>query len=211
MRPAAEDAVAPPGAAATRNRGRRDRRYAVVMMALGATCVALACVAWAQGGGARTVAALQEMLCCDGCCAASAIPVSVTSAILEHDTGDERHGRSTILHLAGSAEIDYTAGGHRVYGHAHLDRLAFIRKGRELGFSLDSIRNLLMLSERRQDASCAEVHKIAISHLTEVRSKITDLKVLETVLVDALEDCGRTSVEDCRVLDALRGGAGDRG
>ena len=66
MRPAAEDAVAPPGVAATRNRGRRDRRYAVVTMALGATCVALACVAWAQGGGARTVAALQEMLCCDG-------------------------------------------------------------------------------------------------------------------------------------------------
>ena len=117
MRPAAEDAVAPPVAAATRNRGRRDRRYAVVMMALGATCVALACVAWAQGGGARTVAALQEMLCCDGCCAASAIPVSVTSAILEHDNGDERHGRSTILHLAGSAEIDYTAGGHRVSQH----------------------------------------------------------------------------------------------
>ena len=117
MRPAAEDAVAPPGVAATRNRGRRDRRYAVVTMALGATCVALACVAWAQGGGARTVAALQEMLCCDGCCAASAIPVSVTSAILEHDKGDERHGRSTILHLAGSAEIDYTAGGHRVSQH----------------------------------------------------------------------------------------------
>ncbi len=99
-----------------------------------------------------------------------------------------------------------TTGGHRVYGHAHLDRLAFIRKGRELGFSLDSIRSLLMLSERRQDASCAEVDKIAVSHLTEVRGKIAALKALETVLVGALESCGRTSVVDCQVLDALRGG-----
>lgn len=103
-------------------------------------------------------------------------------------------------------EPERTAGGHRIYGGAHLERLAFIRKGRELGFSLDSIRSLLMLSERRQDASCAEVDKIAVSHLAEVRGKIADLMALETVLVRAIEDCGRTIVEDCQVLDALRGG-----
>lgn len=104
-----------------------------------------------------------------------------------------------------------TAGRHRVYGRAHLERLAFIRKGRDLGFSLDSIRSLLRLSARRPGTSCAEVDQIAVSHLTEVRGKIADLKALETVLVHALEGCGRTSVEDCQVLDALRGDAEDRG
>ena len=97
-----------------------------------------------------------------------------------------------------------TAGGHRVYGHAHLERLTFIRKGRQLGFSLDSIRRLLTLSGRSPDAPCAEADRIAVSHLAEVRGKIADLKALETVLVRALEDCGRTSVEDCQVLDTLR-------
>lgn len=63
-----------------------------------------------------------------------------------------------------------------------------------------------MLSERRQEASCAEVDKIAVSHLGEVRGKIADLMALETVLVRAIEDCGRTIVEDCQVLGALRGG-----
>lgn len=97
-----------------------------------------------------------------------------------------------------------TAGGHRVYGRAQLERLAFIRKGRDLGFSLDSIRSLLTLSARLPDASCADVDRIAVSHLAEVRGKIADLKALETVLVHALDHCGRTSVKDCQVLDALR-------
>lgn len=97
-----------------------------------------------------------------------------------------------------------TKGGHRIYGRAHLERLAFIRKGRDLGFPLDSIRSLLTFSERRSDAPCDEVDKIAVSHLAEVRGKIAGLRELETVLVRALKDCGRTSVEDCQVLDALR-------
>lgn len=101
-------------------------------------------------------------------------------------------------------EPERTAGGHRVYGDGHLERLAFVRKGRKLGFSLDTIRSLLLLSERRQDASCAEIDKIAVSHLAEVRGKIADLMALETVLVGALENCGRTSVVECQVLDALR-------
>lgn len=103
-------------------------------------------------------------------------------------------------------EPERTAGGHRVYGHAQLERLAFIRKGRKLGFSLDSIRSLLMLSERPQDASCAEVDKIAVAHLAEVRGKIAELMALEKALVFTLENCGRTSVIECQVLDALRGG-----
>jgi len=53
-----------------------------------------------------------------------------------------------------------TAGGQRRYGEAELDRLAFIRQARQLGFGLDAIRELLDLSDN-PDRSCAEVDRIA--------------------------------------------------
>jgi MerR family mercuric resistance operon transcriptional regulator len=99
-------------------------------------------------------------------------------------------------------------GGHRIYGRAHLDRLAFIRKGRDLGFSIEAIRSLLALSERPSGTPCAEIDHIAREHLGEVRSKIADLQELEGTLMDVLETCGGTTVDDCRVLDTLRDGSG---
>lgn len=93
-------------------------RYAMVASALGCACVVLACAALVRSSaGGRAVEALQEMLCCDGCCAASA---SIAGAIVSSDAASSRasqRGRPTILHMAGSSEIDYTAGGHRVSQH----------------------------------------------------------------------------------------------
>jgi MerR family transcriptional regulator, mercuric resistance operon regulatory protein len=95
-----------------------------------------------------------------------------------------------------------SAGGHRVYGPEHQRRLAFIRRGRDLGFSLDAIRSLLGLAERR-DASCAEVDAIARAHLAEVRQKAAALKRLETALEDLVHQCKHTTVCECRVVGAL--------
>lgn len=58
-----------------------------------------------------------------------------------------------------------SVGNHRVYGPEHVRRLAFIRHGRELGFPLDAIRELLALSDE-PDQSCEEVTQIARRHLT---------------------------------------------
>src|ERR1700736_4493761 len=71
-----------------------------------------------------------------------------------------------------------TASGRRVYDSTDLRILVFIRRARELGFSLDEIRALLRL--RGPDkASCREVREIAARHLENIRAKLSDLKKLE--------------------------------
>ncbi|MBO0736876.1 MAG: MerR family DNA-binding protein [Alphaproteobacteria bacterium] len=69
-----------------------------------------------------------------------------------------------------------TASGRRVYGPAETRTLAFIRRSRELGFSLDEIRALLALSVDDGENSCAEVRQLAAAHLADVRAKIADLR-----------------------------------
>src|SRR6266581_9662614 len=71
-----------------------------------------------------------------------------------------------------------TARGRRIYDLAHLRILAFIRRSRELGFSLDEIRALIRLGGPEK-ASCSQVRDIAAHHLDDIRAKITDLRKLE--------------------------------
>lgn len=95
-----------------------------------------------------------------------------------------------------------TASGRRVYGAMELRVLTFIRRSRELGFSLNEIRNLLSLGAPG-GASCGEVRKIATHHLEEVRSKVADLKKLERLLAKTVARCSGNTVPDCPVLDIL--------
>lgn len=95
-----------------------------------------------------------------------------------------------------------TQGGHRVYGRAHRDRLAFIRHARELGFEVESIRALLRLADQK-DTPCADADRIAAEHLAAVRDRIARLRVLETELARMVEDCPGGSAGDCRVLEVL--------
>lgn len=98
-----------------------------------------------------------------------------------------------------------TAGNQRLYTRADLDRLVFIRRGRELGFSLDEIRRLLSLSDRA-DMPCGEADIIATAHLKEVRQKIAHLRALEAALERMVTQCSHGTVSDCRVIDALAAG-----
>jgi MerR family transcriptional regulator, mercuric resistance operon regulatory protein len=95
-----------------------------------------------------------------------------------------------------------TAGGHRVYGRQEARLLAFIRRGRELGFALDEIRALLDLGGPGK-ASCAEVRVIAKRHLDDIRAKIDDLTKLERLLSRTVAKCSGKKVPDCPVLDIL--------
>jgi len=96
-----------------------------------------------------------------------------------------------------------TAGGHRVYGEAHLQRLTFIRKARALGFSMEQINSLLsMVDAERQ--SCATVAVEAERHLVSIRQRIEDLQRLEQTLSDTLAQCHRGDQPDCAILDALQ-------
>jgi MerR family mercuric resistance operon transcriptional regulator len=95
-----------------------------------------------------------------------------------------------------------SAGGHRLYGEAHLKRLTFVRRGRELGFTLDDIRGLLGLVDGGE-YTCAEVKALTLDHLGEVRRKLADLRRLEKVLKDMAAQCDGGAVPDCPVIDAL--------
>jgi len=95
-----------------------------------------------------------------------------------------------------------TAGNYRSYEPVHLVRLAFIRRARELGFSLDQVRTLLRLADR-QEQSCAEVDGIAQEHLRVVERKIADLQALQRELSELIASCGQGSIAQCRILQAL--------
>jgi DNA-binding transcriptional MerR regulator len=95
-----------------------------------------------------------------------------------------------------------SAGNYRLYGPGHLRRLRFIRRGRDLGFTLDQIRELLALSDQR-DRSCGDVDVIARAHLAEVERKLSDLTRLARELRDVIGQCGCGSVADCRIIESL--------
>ena len=95
-----------------------------------------------------------------------------------------------------------SAGNQRLYRPADVERLTFIRHARELGFSLDSIRELLDLSDR-PDQSCAAVDSIAKAHLIEVERRIRRLEALKTELERMVDHCAGGIVADCRVIETL--------
>jgi DNA-binding transcriptional MerR regulator len=95
-----------------------------------------------------------------------------------------------------------TEGNQRRYSAATVTKLRFIRHARDLGFSLDDIRQFLAISGRR-DQPCAQADDIARSHLVEVRRKISMLKGLERELVRMTAECGHKTVAECRVIETL--------
>lgn len=95
-----------------------------------------------------------------------------------------------------------TAGGQRVYDSGHFKRLAFIRRTRELGFSLDEVRALLGLVDGG-DYTCGEVHAMTLGHIADIRRKIADLRRMERVLKGMAAKCEGGDLPECPILDAL--------
>lgn len=95
-----------------------------------------------------------------------------------------------------------SAAGYRIYGPEHARRLHFIRRGRELGFSLDELRALLQLVDGHS-YTCAQVHALTTRHLKDIRQKIADLRRLERVMSDMAAQCSGDQVPACPIIDAL--------
>jgi MerR family mercuric resistance operon transcriptional regulator len=100
-----------------------------------------------------------------------------------------------------------STGGFRRYGSDDVKRLGFIRRLRDLGFSLDSVQALLDLAQTRRSA-CAEVHDLAAGHLARVRDKIKDLRRMERVLKDMVASCERGVAPECPMIETLWRAAG---
>ena len=96
-----------------------------------------------------------------------------------------------------------TNGNYRAYSVDDLRRLRFIRRCRDLGFTLDQVRELLRLSSKKNQ-KCSEVDRITRRHLTDVEKKISDLKLLAKVLQRISSRCrGDGLIADCRIIEAL--------
>lgn len=100
------------------------------------------------------------------------------------------------------AEPERSRGNQRRYTAEALQRLTFIRHARELGLSLDAIRELTDLSENPR-LSCGQAHAIASAHLRGVSDRIRQLKALETELERIVASCNSGSIGDCQVIQAL--------
>ena len=94
------------------------------------------------------------------------------------------------------------ANGYRAYGETGLKRLSFIRRCRELGFSLDEVRGLLGLVDGG-DYTCAEVRDLSIVRLGDVRQKIRDLRKMERTLKEMVSQCDGGLVPECPIVDRL--------
>lgn len=93
-------------------------------------------------------------------------------------------------------------GRYRSYGAGDVGRLGFVRRARELGFTLDEVRALLRLAAGGE-ASCAEVRVLAAAHLGDVRGRIADLRRMERVLADSVRACDAGQDPGCPLIDAL--------
>ena len=95
-----------------------------------------------------------------------------------------------------------TRGNFRSYKAEHLGRLSFIRRARDLGFTLDEVRELLSLSDQKR-RSCEAVDAIARQHLADIKRKIEDLSALSDELSSLINQCGCGAIEECRIIEAL--------
>ncbi|HJU15819.1 MAG TPA: helix-turn-helix domain-containing protein [Stellaceae bacterium] len=98
----------------------------------------------------------------------------------------------------------YRQGGRfRRYSAEDVARLRFIRRARQLGFTLDEVRALMRLAGAGGDHVRAEARSLTAAHVAEIRAKITDLQAMERVLSEALCACAAGQQPRCPLIEIL--------
>ena len=97
-----------------------------------------------------------------------------------------------------------TPSGRRIYDASDLQRLAFVRHGRGLGFSVEEVRSLLAVADR-PEGDCAEVSAIARRHLESIDARIAKLASLRGALETVVTTCEGGKVADCRIIETIAG------
>ena len=96
-----------------------------------------------------------------------------------------------------------SAARYRLYDSADVRRLTFVRRARELGFTLDEVRALLALVVADGNDTCVAVREVAARHLADIRAKIADLRAMVRVLSDAVRRCDAGEIPGCPLIDTL--------
>jgi DNA-binding transcriptional MerR regulator len=137
--------------------------------------------------------------------------LSLQQALISKSLGSSINWTSIDLAATTSETIRYyerigllpapsrTAARYRIYGRSDVNRLAFVKRSRDLGFTIDEVRVLLALA-REGDRDCKEVDAIARRHLTGVEGKIGDLQRLARELRHLIGQCRGG---ECRIIEAL--------
>lgn len=99
---------------------------------------------------------------------------------------------------------DRRSSNYRDYGHHDIHRLGFIRRARDLGFSIDEIRDLLRLWADKHRSS-ADVKVLAETHISELDAKIALLMEMRTTLSALSAACEGDHRPDCPIIDSLAG------
>ena len=100
---------------------------------------------------------------------------------------------------------DRSANGYRDYGTDDLHRLKFVRRARELGFSIERIRDLLSLWSDR-DKGNAEVRAVANAHIAELETQALRLQEMIGTLRSLVRSCRGESRADCPIIADLGDG-----
>lgn len=96
--------------------------------------------------------------------------------------------------------------GYREYGDDVQIRLSFIRRAKDLGFSLKEVKELLSLKAKPK-SKCESVKKKAAKKIADVEEKIDQLNVIRTALLGLVKSCKSESpTSDCPILDAFERG-----
>ena len=96
------------------------------------------------------------------------------------------------------------SGKYRRYDRADADRLCFVKRARDLGFSLDDVRGLLSLAEGDPTKPCGNVDEIACAHVAQIDAKIAQLTALRAELARLTRDCSPDgTIDECGLLSAL--------
>jgi Cu(I)-responsive transcriptional regulator len=103
---------------------------------------------------------------------------------------------------------DRQASGYREYSEADRHRLAFVRRARELGFSIERIRDLLLLWGDRNRAP-SDVRKVALSHVVELEEKAAQIQTMIKTLRSLATSCAKGRHPHCPIIDELGGGMHD--
>jgi len=103
-------------------------------------------------------------------------------------------------------------GRFRRYDSDDVARLRFIRRARQLGFTLDEVRGLLRLVAGQGENIRAKARSVAAAHVADIREKIADLQAMEAVLSNAICECEASRQTRCPLIEVLSGGQlGDQG